>query len=332
MAPEPVLIMMAHLTAYKNVHGGGFKNFGKSASPEELLIRTLSTVLVHGPVFLEGIRSALLRVVLLHDVETLASNSSFQGVELRYSARGSSMPGNDARWGLFRATLAREQAACTFTVDLGDAYPTTAALHQLCDSQPEALWLASDTCRRRGAWGWLDWSRRESNFTASKQLNAHLLESSPGRTVYNCGIMGGRRAVLLGALERMAYRIGDHYDELEARQIRPRMIVDMLAMHEMILELAPKIMTGFPFGNLNLPMHGDTCYSSQCGNRSYPFFGRPDCNRVELGLMTSTHYFRHKLACGYLIPCGSAFTPALLNLTSSTRGACAASGSTACMI
>ena len=89
MAPEPVLIMMAHLTAYKNVHGGGFKNFGKSASPEELLIRTLSTVLVHGPVFLEGIRSALLRVVLLHDVETLASNSSFQGVELRYSARGS---------------------------------------------------------------------------------------------------------------------------------------------------------------------------------------------------------------------------------------------------
>lgn len=60
----------------------------------------------------------------------------------------------------------------------------------------------------------------------------------PGRTVYNCGIMGGRRAVLLGALERMAYRIGDHYDELEARQIRPRMIVDMLAMHEMILEVA----------------------------------------------------------------------------------------------
>ena len=94
-----------------------------------------------------------------------------------------SMPGNDARWGLFRATLAREQAACVFTVDLGDAYPTTTALHQLCDSQPEALWLASDTCRRRGAWGWLDWSRRESNFTASKQLNAHLLESS----VSGCG-------------------------------------------------------------------------------------------------------------------------------------------------
>mmetsp|Transcript_57252 Transcript_57252/g.113700 ORF Transcript_57252/g.113700 Transcript_57252/m.113700 type:complete len:189 (-) Transcript_57252:155-721(-) len=171
----PVLILMAHLTSHKNIHGGSFGDMARSGQPVQRLV---DIVLRSGPVFAEGMASARLRVVILHDHPSLAMNTSYRGFRLRYTTRHRGMPGNDARWGLYRSALARETADCAFTVDLGDAFPNTLDLHRLCDDHPDTLMVASDSCRRRQVWNWLEWTRRMSNFSASATLDAHLVGPS----------------------------------------------------------------------------------------------------------------------------------------------------------
>ena len=145
--------------------------------------------------------------------------------------------------------------------------------------------------------------------------------------MWNCGIMGGSRNTIYAAVSHMAARISEHYAQLAARtndtdvaltltnqnstKKKKEYVVDMLALHEMAIELAPTIVTGYPHGLVNLPMHGDMCSLSRCitRNRSYPYVGREDCDMTcctkhELADMIDTHFFRHKLGCGRTIPCG----------------------------
>ena len=306
---EPNLLVSAQLVTGTNIHGGSFKTMAKLHLDE--LVRGIDLVLTHGPAIADGLKTGNLRYLVAHDHATMAHNRSYRGVELYFTSRHIDKPGNDARWRVYADVLEREAArgtACAFTIDFGDVYPTTWALHELCQQRPGALFLASDSCRHRHVWAWLDWSRRASNFSASAVLDARLLKSGDGRLPYNCGVMGGSAAVLLSAIRDMAWRIEVHYRSLAARGLGHGMIVDMLTMFEMLEQSPPAagVVTGFPSGPVNLPMHGDFCYGlAQCQiNRSYPYFNRTDCNRLELAEMTRTHFFRHKLGCGRTIPCG----------------------------
>lgn len=410
------VVIMAHLIGSANVHRGGFaammhrKGLVKLGHPDSL-ISGIDHMLAFGPAYDTGLQSNSLRITILHDHESLASNASYRGVRLRHSSpQMDGVTGNDARWPLFRDELHAEAARgtqCAFVVDLGDVYPTTPHLRQLCEAHPGALFVASDTCRRRQAWAWLDQARRWSNFTASASLDVVLKRASSSRLMFNSGILGGRAALLRRVVGRVADRIAAHSRELSARGIDPHasahgaLPVDMLSLHEVLLELDPgsslddaqdgadysaaaqkppsarptgglsadtqraldrlpesaraevlaalasaasaaaskeasrgsgsgsrtrggrasgsrgspsegstarrsiDIVTGWPYGPINMPMHGDMCSDSSCFQNHSAAKGDKDCIKRELAMSSADHFWRHKLACGRMIPCAA---------------------------
>lgn len=302
-AQEPVLLLSAQLTNQsKNIHGGSFRVLERAHL--DRLETGINLVLRDGPAILEGLANGTLRMMLLHDQEAYMHNSTYRGVELRYISQRMNRPGNDVRWQHYRDVLYQEIGMrCVFAIDFGDVYPTTAALHRLCDAHPGKLLLASDACAWRQTWGWVDHARTVSNFSASDAFNQILVAKPKDRVVYNCGIMGGRAQVVHSVIAHMAARIDAHYTSMEARGLQVKMCVDMLTIWETLHELRTPVYTGYPLGRVNLPMHGNFCGWSQCSNQSYAYHGKPDCQKYELSHMTQTHFFRHKLGCGKTIPC-----------------------------
>ena len=179
---------MAYLTrGASNVHGGAFDTLKyvqrKYAGRFPVLDLMLSKQ--HGPALNAGLSTGQLELVLIHDLEEFRLKESYEGVALHYqepSALLDQHPGNDRRWAQFGDYLRQRvpmSRSCVFIVDIGDVYPTTPYLSELCRANPDALLLASDTCRTGGAWGWLNWVRRESHFQASATFDRWL--SKPAR-------------------------------------------------------------------------------------------------------------------------------------------------------
>ncbi len=260
------IVVTAFLKGSSAGHLGSFKS-------------SMSHLLKHVDLFVRrspGICSAS-QLHVVHDIEYYRHNASRKGVHLHYFPAVSTMPPGDARWSMFAQVLRAAERdvhggwECAWAVDLTDVDvlrlpPCSAAYYG--EAQ---LAIGTDACALRPAW--LRDVAQRANYTArlSAPMRA-LIDDRSRRQIRNCGLVGGLRAVLLPAIERMSERMRRHYSE-DPRP--PHVPMDMLFWNEYALGWEasgrPPLVSGYPRGPVNLPMWGGLAEGTQmCEVRPAP--------------------------------------------------------------
>lgn len=296
-AGEPVTVVLtAFLTAAPNVHIGSFGNSGHGG-----VRAALTAFLQRSP----GLCPSNLHVV--HD-STLVADTQLFNVSLHRFAPNLTVLGNDVRWDLFAHVLRRIAWDCAFAVDLTD-------ISVLClpTCHPgRGLIVGSDDCSL-GTARWLhrvagrfDAKTNGTISTTNDGVGASLWRFSHNKSamVSNCGIVGGHRSVLEPALDKMVAQLHTHWDESRQTRLLPGadMVLWNWAVHMRLASGLP-VVTGYPIGPVNLPMHGrlaepgktSTCHILHEDERQAGHKCVERC-RNEWANRTMGHYwFGHKL-------------------------------------
>ena len=182
------------------------------------------------------------------------------------------MPVMDSRWVLISRLLQRDARwECAFVVDLTDvtlvAAPSCAALPR------DRFYAASDGSSPKSA-RWLERRGELNEFNRSyppafrafldpmayyrrcrANVSAPLLAGS-GRQpcLYNAGIVGGRRPAFAAALAAVDARLCHSWASRKNRAMQ--IGSDMVAWNEAAVNASGRVLTGYPYGPLNLPMFG----------------------------------------------------------------------------
>lgn len=172
-------------------------------------------------------------------------------VRYHFVAPNKDVPADVQRYGHFAEVLQREAWQCAFMVDLTDV----AVLHvPQCGAMPQhSLAVAVDGKVK----GWLMQSvwltRYNETWTPSFR---HFLSDSQ-RPPMSCAVIGGVRAVLLPTLLEAVRRMRAHRGRLspdgDGAALRASAL-DMLVWNELTMDLS--VVTGYPFGPVNLPPWG----------------------------------------------------------------------------
>lgn len=256
---------------------------------------------------------------------------------LHYFAPNPHVPPADIRWshGLELLTSRLPHWDCAWMVDISDV----AVLRVPRCSQPalaSRLAISSDVCSP-GVKRWLasnaDTSRARLRADASFRA---FVDKSSGRGtaqaplwqhgVRNTGIIGGRREVLLPALQVVSAQLAQHHG---SQPKPPHLSVDMVVWNAHLLGRA--VVTGYPNGPVNLPMWGKLAVASPwCHAHRHPLNASLRCSEAckiafaNESLHAGRFWFSHKLEEWWVRMNAKHLDKAL---PSSERGASAAPGS-----
>lgn len=217
------------------------------------------------------------------------------------------MPTIDRRFWLLQRLLQRAGAAweCVFSVDLTDVDILRAPR---CDTLPRGhLAIASDSCGP-GVKRWVRVKGEDAGFnsTWTPGFRAFLSGQSGGERapprahtcVCNCGIVGGRRAVVLRALRYVVARLAEVWRQpigalrLSSHRLRDP-VGDMVAWNEYCFAHANEIVTGYPSGPVNLPMYGHLHVGT--APTSVPAKCTDECLHAWHNASVGAYFFGHKL-------------------------------------
>ena len=323
VAPSSVLLA-AHLIAQPNPRGGTFAR--PNAKPRRNLEQHVNMFLSGSPATVAALAEGTLRMFVVHDIPSKATTRyrNITLLRLAESMRLPRIPANDARWSAFVhawPTLGIAPKACVFTIDWPDVKVATGEVHHACAAHPAAIFVGSDICDARGVKRWMRGLVWAANYSASADLQALLggIHGGSG-SVFNCGIMGGVADVFAPFMASIVQRTALYYEghPWQAGMCRcpgaanysgsdGRTMIDMVIVNELVLERARRgeeVVTGWPHGPLNAPMTGNLCRRYKCSpDLIQTGAGRAVCRREALANLSRSHFFRHKLDCGVLIPC-----------------------------
>ena len=190
----------------------------------------------------------------------------------------------------------------------------------LCERYPAAIFAASDSCAYVGSRGVKTWLRNvavSANFSlASSPLLDRFLRSKALAVpmVFNSGVAGGRRDTFAPFVRSMARAVRAHH----ARGAVAWRLVDMLVFNELILQRLVQttealakpppgglgwnrtVVTGWPFGEFNLPMWGFMCGRDPCTqnnlSKGWDFGELSGCLRRHVLQMAPSYAFAHKVS------------------------------------
>jgi len=273
----------------------------------------------------------MVKLAMLHDEYEL-STAGDDAVSLHHIESSTfhvppsqTMAANDYRWLVFEAFIRtavpqhRAYDDCIVIVDVSDV-GMIGNVTRLCEHYPQAIFAASDSCGvsgSRGVKAWLKNQAARANFSLASTpwLQSFLTaRHTTVPVVFNCGIMGGRRNILLPFLHAMATGIRAHYSSQPAAW----KLVDMLVFNDLVLRRLAEdeealhqrsrdgllwnqtVVTGWPLGPLNLPMWSSFCGQDECSRRpntsALPHAHRSDeCHRRLMLRMAPAYFFSHKV-------------------------------------
>ena len=252
----------------------------------------------------------------LHIVHNTNASDQRRGVEYhRFSDAAVAaesmppMPVMDSRWVLISRLLQRDARwECAFVVDLTDvtlvAAPSCAALPR------DRFYAASDGSSPKSA-RWLARRGELNEFNVSyppafrafldpmayyrrcrANVSAPLLAGS-GRQpcLYNAGIVGGRRPAFAAALAAVDARLCHSW---AARKNRAMQIgSDMVAWNEAAVNASGRVLTGYPYGPLNLPMFGQMTHQDPTKAKEGAHCAGA-CRHRWLNASLGDYWFSHK--------------------------------------
>ena len=295
------VLLAAHMVRTPHLNDGMF-------SQRSNLYHNIDYFLRFSPGAVAGLADGSLRMYIVHDVAHENITSVYRGVVLLRLKRRYTVAGNDARWSAYEEALALEPASsvsssCVFATDLPDVH-LSGDVTKLCKAFPKKLFVASDVCATRSVKKHMQKQLNLTHFNASAAL-IKFLSTGDKRTLWNCGLVGGDWPTFESFRQKMVRRVEEHYEYLTRESIPIKAVVDMLSLNELVLQLPDsQLITGFPHGPVNAPMHGNLCREKEAEECAHAGRNHSLCIRQVLAKMMSRYYFRHKLGCGKMISCG----------------------------
>jgi len=295
-----VIILSSLLVAgHKNTHydgSFGFFTSGKLDGHIKLVRR-----------FLEHMSRAMRANQSEHEMRVV---TDFQGMPAQlYSRDGRAkaslqqveainLPPIDSRYHLYLHLLQQLRPSpsdCIFAVDLADV-EMLASPRELCLAHPEAVMIESGPCNGKDTGTWQRRIASLTNWSASRSYQAFLHD--PKAVRLSAGIHGGTWRTYKPFLLEMVGRIDHHWLTVGAKYGFEGLqnSVDMMVINEIPLMSQQLVLTGYPFGPLNMPQAGRACNTPCVGKRDRSERCE-DFNTVfrsELRNMLPNYFFAHK--------------------------------------
>ena len=208
------------------------------------------------------------------------------------------LPPIDSRYQLYLHLLRRLKPSpsdCIFAVDLADVQ-MLASPSKLCLAHPTTLMVESGTCNGKVTAVWQKRITKLTNWSASPRYQTFL--DDPAAVRLSAGIHGGAWRVYKTFLLEMVARVDYHWLTIGQKYgyDGEQNSVDMMVINEIPLETQQPVLTGYPFGPLNMPLAGHACNTPCVGKRDHS----DRCQKFErawkaqLGRMLPNYYFAHK--------------------------------------
>ena len=208
------------------------------------------------------------------------------------------LPPIDSRYQLYLHLLQRLKPSlsdCIFAVDLADVQ-MLASPSKLCLTYPTTLMVESGNCNGKVTGEWQKRIIKLTNWSASPRYKTFL--DDPTAVRLSAGIHGGTWSIYKTFLLEMIARVDYHWLTIGGKYgyAGKQNSVDMMVINEILLETQQPVLTGYPFGPLNMPLVGHACNTPCVGKRDHS----DRCQKFErawkaqLGRMLPNHYFAHK--------------------------------------
>lgn len=296
LPPARVLLLGAYLVRGKGLklHKGNFK---QTRAAHQTLHRHIDAFIRESSANLDGVRLAI-----VHDIKALGNWSTYRNADLLL-VPSVAMPPQQARWRAyvqaFRGAAAIPPDRCVFAIDLDDVRMINDAA-ALCRRHADALLVGSDYCGLKDTRKFARDRVKAAAFNATGAYAEWLYGSSKdwkgAWQTKNAGIIGGVQRRLWPFVEAKAAAIDLHVDALSRRpdvgEARGWSI-DMPVTNALLLNRNEKLVSGWPYGPVSMPLFGQLCSKYRCATSSPTYHS---CLRSHLQALAMTHVFTHKLS------------------------------------